>query len=86
MLISEFMSTLNTMTGDCFVKSPTFWIRTFFFFLDHQGDKNLDRKITKGAEVLKLIIEESLLENKHGLVTDRALQKAETSNGVSYTT
>ena len=59
------------------------------FYIDHQGDRNLDRKITNGAQVLKLIIEESLLENRKGLVTDRALQIAEskygsfTSDGVS---
>jgi beta-glucosidase len=63
------------------------------FYIDHErlNDQNLNRKITKGAQALKLIIEESFLDNKNGLITDKVLSKAKerydsfSSDGVSYT-
>jgi beta-glucosidase len=51
------------------------------YYIDHTGDKNLERKITKGAQVIKLVIEESFQENESGLITDKALLKAENKYG-----
>jgi beta-glucosidase len=48
---------------------------------NHNNHNNLSRKITRGAEALKLIIEESLLDNKQGLVSNTALQKAKSKYG-----
>jgi beta-glucosidase len=49
---------------------------------EDDGDKNDDylnlrRKITKGAEAYKLIIEESVNQSRDGAVTDSAISKAE---------
>ena len=46
------------------------------FNVDH-ADLNLRRKITKGAEAYKLIIEESVNQSRDGTVTDSAISKAE---------
>jgi beta-glucosidase len=46
------------------------------FYVDH-ADLNLRRKITKGAEAYKLIIEESVNQSRDGTVTDSAISKAE---------
>ena len=48
------------------------------FYIDHElsNDYNLNRKITKGAQALKLIVEESFKDNKYGIVTDKALSAA----------
>ena len=50
------------------------------FYINH-NHSNLSRKITRGAEALKLIIEESFLDNKRGLISNMALAKAETKYG-----
>jgi beta-glucosidase len=49
------------------------------FTIDYNKALNnniLDRNVTKGAQALKLIIEKSCSENKHGVVTDAALSQA----------
>jgi hypothetical protein len=48
------------------------------FQVDRDDDNlNLRRKITKGAEAYKLIIEESVNQSRDGAVTDSAISKAE---------
>jgi beta-glucosidase len=54
------------------------------FFIDHNDDDNdvnLNRKVTKGAETYKFIIEESLNENEKGVVSNSAILKAELRYG-----
>jgi beta-glucosidase len=50
------------------------------FYINH-NHSNLSRNITRGAEALKLIIEESFLDNKQGLISNMSLAKAETKYG-----
>jgi beta-glucosidase len=48
------------------------------FYVDREDDYlNLRRKITKGAEAYKLIIEESVNQSRDGTVTDSSISKAE---------
>jgi beta-glucosidase/6-phospho-beta-glucosidase/beta-galactosidase len=53
----------------------------FGLFYINYNRNNLSRKITRGAEALKLIIEESLLENKQGLISNTALEMAKSKYG-----
>ena len=50
------------------------------FYISH-NHSNLSRNITRGAEALKRIIEESFLDNKRGLISNMALEKANTKYG-----
>jgi hypothetical protein len=42
----------------------------------------LRRQITKGAEALKLIIKESINQNKRGMTADSAISKANSDHGI----
>ena len=46
-----------------------------------QGRQYLVRQITKGAEALKLIIKESVNQNKNGMIADSAISKAKSDYG-----
>ena len=48
----------------------------------HNQSQHLRRQITKGAEALKLIIKESVSQNKSGMIADSAISKARSDYGI----
>jgi beta-glucosidase/6-phospho-beta-glucosidase/beta-galactosidase len=50
--------------------------------IDRAQQQYLERQITKGAEALKLIIKESVSQNKSGIIADSAISKAKSDYGI----
>jgi beta-glucosidase/6-phospho-beta-glucosidase/beta-galactosidase len=48
----------------------------------HNKKQHLKRQITKGAEVFKLLIQESVSQNKSGMIADSAISKAKSDYGI----
>jgi beta-glucosidase/6-phospho-beta-glucosidase/beta-galactosidase len=48
----------------------------------HNKDQHLKRQVTKGAEAFKLIIKESFIQNKNGIIADSAISKAKSDYGI----
>jgi beta-glucosidase len=51
-------------------------------FEQHSEDSHLMRQKTKGAEALELIIKESFLQNKEGVISDSAIAAAQNKYGI----
>jgi beta-glucosidase len=48
----------------------------------HNQPQHLRRQITKGAEALKLVIKESVSQNKSAMIADSAISKAKSDYGI----